>query len=130
MCVYTHVQICVCFVCRLPPPHPLHTLALPQLFSASSAHRQNQTALQEKNAALAESVTHLRDELRGVDTRRVQLEAELRATQTELADAQRRVATAESSLVVASKVGRSVGGRTAQAVRVFVYLARSGLFQA
>ena len=75
-------------------------------------------------------MTHLRDELRGVDTRRVQLEAELRATQTELADAQRRVATAESSLVVASKVGRSVGGRTAQAVRVFVYLARSGLFQA
>ena len=67
-------------------------------------HPQSTAVLQEKCTALQESVIHLKEELRGSDTRRIQLETELRTAQQELADARRQLNAAQTSLQVAEKV--------------------------
>jgi len=69
---------------------------------------QNQASLQEKNSALTESVIHLKEELRNVDNRRLQVEADIRTVQAELAETQRKLNIADASLHVQSKASISV----------------------
>lgn len=61
--------------------------------------------MDERNVTLQDTVSRLKEDLHSSDSRRSNLEHELRHLQTELGDAQRKLSVAQASAEVTNRVG-------------------------
>ena len=66
---------------------------------------QARAAIEERNTALQETVSRLKEDLHASDSRKSSLEQEMRHLQAELADTQRRLTVAEATNDVTDRVG-------------------------